>query len=114
MAVNLIKIKSGVGQRSAAELSRAVGTTAAQWDGFQLEVSNIPGGEFPGKVSFNGHCIFGQVLATAEPVTKEWREAGRDRTIRVGGGILAISSGQEISDLRWSGAAKVVVFAIDD
>jgi AraC family transcriptional regulator len=114
MAVNLIKIKSGVGQRSVAELSRAVGTRAAQWDGFQLEVSSIPGGEFPGKVSFNGHCIFGQFPATAEPVTKEWREAGRDRTIRVGGGILAISSGQEISDLRWGGAAEVVGFVIDD
>jgi AraC family transcriptional regulator len=114
VATNLIKIKSGLGQRSAAEMSRAVATKAAQWDGFQLEVSNIPAGEFPGRFSFSGHCIFGQYPATSEPVTKEWREAGSDRTIRVGSGILAISSGQEISDLRWGGAAEVVGLALDD
>ena len=114
MKTTLIDIKNCAGHRPAAELSNALSVVGDTWEGFRLEVSRIPAGEIPGKFCFNGHCIFGQFPRADAPVTKEWREGGRERKVDVGSGILAISSGQEISDLRWGGSAEIVGFAIDD
>jgi AraC family transcriptional regulator len=82
------------------------------WKGLRLEVHSIPSGEMPERISFDRHLL---VLSDgADPFRKFWRECGRERSVLVRPGDIALISHQEIVGHRWDRPCRLIAAGIDD
>jgi AraC family transcriptional regulator len=84
----------------------------SSWRGFLLERHCSPPGELPRESLFRGHFIC--LGMNRPPVTKYWSENGRERSIAVGDGDIALVSNEAIIGCRWDGPHDMVVLAIDE
>lgn len=113
MAFDGIKTEQQGVIESAVKLSRGTADFVDAFDGFGLQISNMPAGAIYGPIRFVGHCVFAQFSPRAPILTKSWKECGKEKQVRITCGEIALSSGQEIEDLHWDQAQCVVALAID-
>jgi hypothetical protein len=107
-----IRIVSNSGIVPASPIPPVLASDTVSWKGLRVEVHNIPAGEMPERSSFDRHLLV--LSCGTDPFRKSWRECGRERSVLVRPGDVALISHQEIVGHHWDRPCRLIAAGIDD
>jgi AraC family transcriptional regulator len=107
-----IRIVLNSGVVPPARIPPVLASDGVFWQGLRLEVHTVPAGEMPERISFDRHLLI--LSHGTDPFRKYWREGGREQSVLVRPGDVAMISHQEIVGHRWNAPCRLIAAGIDD